>query len=335
MKIDKEEIFCAVTAYNEKFLDRMIEDAYEKAHNPDALHFGIFNHKTEGNEFEDFSRYNNVKVINVRFNQPLGAAYGRLSASMLHDGQKYFSQMDAHLLFYKDWDKILLEDYLLLKEYVDKPILAQSLVCHEASVYEDYSYQKSLIERQKAYPLRLNDSGDTSADISREDEEKFLGKFLEHTLMFAGTEFFTSSDYIYEISYDPFVMYLPEQELSALRAGTRGYRFFSNGYSTMSHLGKVGDFPEEKFSDDFFYHYNSNHSRSEDFYRASYETSAYAALLGRRTGFWGAPNSESYDDYMSRFPTPYCDTIRDVYGTVNDVYNDKENVDNVFYRDLK
>jgi hypothetical protein len=331
----EDSIFCAVTAYNEKFLDRMIEDAYAKAHSPGNVYFGIYNQKSNNNKFEDFSEYKNVKSINVQHIDPLGVSYGRLSASLLHEGQEYFSQMDGHLLFYKDWDKTLIDNYKLLKRFVQKPILSQSVVCHEAYAYDDYFYQESLTSGGKVYPLILNDNGDTSADTSREEEDRFLGKFLEHGLMFACAEFMTSSEYIYEVSYDPFIMYLPEQEVSALRAATRGYRFFSSGISTMSHLGKVKNFPREDYEEDFFWKYNSNPKRSEQYYRSFYEQSAYAALLGKRTGFYGSPSFQEYESYMTKIGRPYSDTHRDVYDRIEEIYLKKNLKDKeVFFKSI-
>lgn len=315
MRIDKEAIFCAVAAYNETFLSQMIESAFDNSSDPDNLYFGIFNQKSGKQKFEDLSYYSNVRCINAEYDEPLGVGYARLSATMLHRGEKYFSQMDSHNLFCKDWDGILLEDYKLLEKNIEKPILAQSVPGHNPQVYDSQDDLKNII-RSKSYPLKLNATGDTTEDRSREDEERFLGKFLEHHLMMACAEFFTSSEYIYEVSYDPFVMYLPDQELSALRAGSRGYRFFSNGLSVMSHLGKSDDFPEEKFGHDFFYQYNSNVERSKDFYRSSYEIYCYAALLGKRLGFFGAPDKGSYDEYVNKMKVSYDETYRDAYDRI-------------------
>lgn len=336
MKVDKEAIFCAVAAYNESFLSEMIESAYDNSCDPDNLYFGIFNQKSSKQKFEDFSIYSNVRSIEAVHDEPLGVGYARLSATMLHKGEKYFSQMDAHNLFAKDWDGILLDDYRLLQEHIEKPVLSQSVPGHHAEVYGSQS-EKLNIDRNKSYPLKLSSSGDTTTDKSREDEQRFLGKFLEHHLMMACGEFFTSSNYIYEVSYDPFVMYLPDQELSALRAGSRGYRFFSNGLSVMSHLIKIDKFPEEDFRDDFFYQYNSNCDRSEDFYRASYEASSYAALLGERLGFFGAPDKESYDAYSGKMSTSYRCTSRDVYDRINQIKSDPssfEEGEEVFFRSI-
>lgn len=336
MRIDKEAIFCAVAAYNESFLSEMIESAYDNSYDPDNLYFGIFNQKNSKQKFEDLSKYKNVRCINAEYEDPLGVGYARLSATMLHQGEKYFSQMDSHLLFTKDWDGILLEDYQLLCSHVSKPILAQNVPVHSADVYES-SNKLSNIPRCKSYPLILNSSGDTTDDRTRENEERLLGKFLEHHLMFAGAEFFTSSEYIYEVSYDPFVMYLPDQELSALRAGSRGYRFFSNGLSVMSHLGKLSAFPKERFSNDFFYEFNSNNFKSEEYYRAGYETYAYAALLGDRLGFWGAPDEESYYEYVDKMKVGYASTNRGVYDRIKKVRDDLSEVqkgEEVFFKSI-
>ena len=50
----------------------------------------------------------------------------------------------------------------------------------------------------------------THQDKTRTNEEKFLGKFLEHHLCLAGSGIFSLSDFIYEISYNPFIYFNTE-----------------------------------------------------------------------------------------------------------------------------
>lgn len=334
MRIDKEAIFCSVAAFNETYLLNTVSDAYEKSSNPDSLYFGIFNQKTKEKDFEDFSSFPNVRVIKALYDKPLGVGYARLSASMLHEGEKYFCQMDGHNLFAKDWDSLMLNDYKLLEQHVNRPILSQSICWHDCLAYEN---DQSTVGLTQQYPLTLDGRGDTQLYFPDENEEKFLGKFIEHGLMFACGEFFTTSKFIYEVSYDPFVMYLPDQELSALRAGTRGYRFFSSGKGVMSHLGKVNNpsFTEENYPEDFFFIYNSNENRSEDYYRSGYEMSAYASLMGKRLGFYGAPSIDDYENYMSSLKRRYSETSRDVYDNIEKKYSSIiDESEEVFYKNI-
>lgn len=341
MGFDNEDIFCAIPAYNESYIYQTIENALDRASRPDSVFFGIFNQKSNGKKFEDFSSIKNVRSIEASYNEPLGASYARLSATMLHKGEKYFCPMDAHVLFAQDWDSILIENYNLLKQHIDRPALSQSIPGHSKSVYDSDKYKNHVVT-SKAYPLTLNDHGETTPDKSRDNEDKFLGKFIEHGLLMGCAEFFTGSEYIYEVSYDPFIMYNPEQEISALRAGSRGYRFFSSGESVMSHLGKVGadsGFDKDSYRDDFFWKYNMDHEYSKDVYRTAYSIAAFASLIGSRFGFYGASSKMSYDEYCSRMPVDYSMTYRRVYDRIKQFLNNDKNsfsyIEKIFLSKMK
>jgi hypothetical protein len=89
----------------------------------------------------------------------------------------------------------------------------------------------------------------------------------------------------------------PEQEITALRASTRGYRFFSSDITPISTLGKGedGGFTEEKYKDDIRYEflkYNFDQIRKSWHGKRFYQ--------GLNFGFYGAETKELYDEYFKK-----------------------------------
>ena len=292
-----DTIFVAIPALNERFTQVTIQDAYEKAKYPSKVFFGIFNQKTNESKFEDFSEYPNVRCANVSYEEPLGVGLARLACATLHNDEKYFLQIDAHTIFAKDWDSILVENIKELKKYCDKPLISQSISWHGEEAYFDP--EKKYINNfmgEKAYPLSAREDGlSTHVDESREGEEKIFGKYLEHYLCYAGGGLFGDSKFLYEISYDPFILFCPEQELTALRASTRGYRFFSSDKTVISTLGKHPEngFTKEKYPDDRLFTFNGVLEGKK-----IYGNFGYDYLYGKKFGFWGAENKKKYDEYV-------------------------------------
>ena len=292
-----DTIFVAIPALNEHFTEITIQDAYEKAKYPSNVFFGIFNQKTNGSKFEDFSKYPNVRCANVSYEEPLGVGFARLACATLHNNEKYFLQIDAHTIFVKDWDSILVKNIKELKKYCEKPLISQSISWHGEEVYFDP--EKKYINNfmgEKAYPLSAREDGlSTHTDVTRENEEKIFGKYLEHYLCYAGGGLFGDSKFLYEISYNPFIPFCPEQELTALRASTRGYRFFSSDKTFISTLGKHPEngFTKEKYPDDRLFAFNGVLEGKK-----IYGNFGYDYLYGKKFGFWGAENKEKYDEYV-------------------------------------
>ncbi len=296
------KIFVGVPAYDEPFLEATVEDAYEKADDPARVFFGIHNQKSAPNKFEDLSRFKNVRVTNAVYHLPPGVSISRLNASLLHENEEYYMQIDAHNFFVPGWDTIMRDDYDLLASHVEKPVIATSQYWHELHAYEPGSTHRLSFYLDSANtagkPFTVDGNGDAVHDDSRASEPRFLDKFQEHYTMNASAGVFTSSSIIYDVSYEPFTMYLPEQELFALRAYTRGYRFFSSDTAVTSTLSKNlpnGDFQSDVFPTGLQTHLDSH---AHDDKERWVNNLSFEYLRGERFGFAGAPSKELYEKYV-------------------------------------
>lgn len=309
-KYNNGKIFIGVPALDEHYLIDTIESAYDTAKYPDDIYFGICSQKSGQNKFEDFSKYKNVRCIEVRHQYAIGAALSRMIASSLHYDEKYYMQIDAHTIFAKDWDWYLKSDLNLLLKHVDKPIISQSIGSHTVDAYTDPERKRiKTFNGQESYPFclkkNINNENIICEDKSRENEEKFLGKFLEHYFCMGGSGLFSLYNFIYDVSYNPWIYFNPEQEFTALRSCTRGYRMFATSRTYVSTLAKDNEYkkiyPNE--GQENFYHLDDDDYKNKVNFLKVYMT--YEYLCGNSFGFNGAPDKNSYEEYINRSSVDY------------------------------
>ena len=150
----EKTIFIPIAACKELFLEQTIKSALSLASNPNRLFFGVFNNildpenvvyfdsKTQftvktkktlsllSNPF--FTKNEQIVYAELVTAVPMGVGYGRLNASLLSQRNcDYFFQIDAHTVFSKDWDKIIIENYnRILNETNNNKVILTALPGH-------------------------------------------------------------------------------------------------------------------------------------------------------------------------------------------------------------
>jgi hypothetical protein len=226
-----ESIFICTAAFNETDLIQTIESAFSMAKYPDNVFFGI-SLQYPDNELPNLDAYKNVRYVISKEISPIGTSPSRALASQLRKNERYFLSIDAHTIFKKNWDESLIEEHTKLKTVCSKPIITTYVPIWYRNEKEEIVNQhgnKDLNETMPIMPL-----------IFSHKDEKNQGAFVMPTPtwgppltenykeQFLISMHFLFSEYIFidEVPFDPNITYY-EENTTALRAWTRGYRFFA------------------------------------------------------------------------------------------------------------
>lgn len=118
-------IFVQIASYRDPQLGLTIKNMLENALDPDNLCIAICNQYNPTdpfniNEYESDARF---KIINVLYSDTKGACWARNQVQQLYSGETYTLQIDSHMRFVKNWDKILIDMLSNLMLVSEKPIL--------------------------------------------------------------------------------------------------------------------------------------------------------------------------------------------------------------------
>jgi len=232
-------IFVGIAAYNEPDLKLTIESALLNAAVPERVYFGIAKHYNDGT-FPDLSMYKNVKVIGVEYPSPFSTTLSRLLALSLMTDEEYYLQIDAHMLFEPDWDSHLIEMHKEISSKNGKSVISTRL----SPWY--WSKDKQIVKNGNLLGgiLGLSDQLELHAEQRHPMSEAYPYSFsesedyVEHFLM-SGHFIFASSDYIKEVSPDPFLVFAGEEQTLSIRTYTRGYKIFALKNNVIWHKTKT------------------------------------------------------------------------------------------------
>lgn len=136
--------------------------------------------------------------------------------------------------------------------------------------------------------------------------------FAEH-YNYAAHFFFSIPSFIKDVLPDPFITFIGEEQTTALRASTRGYRIFSIRDTLLWHLEKNGI---RKENDRWFVPGSLEHK--EHFYRkeAESQTRTKDILTGNLLGYWGAPDKA----WLERYEGQANIDFNEFYNNIHEYY---------------
>lgn len=299
MDNSNKTIFIAIGSYNESYLEQTVRNCIEMAKYPDRLVFGIWAHNNDG-VTPDMSQFNNVKMITAGYPTLLGVCAARTAAIFMYNNEDYFLQLDAHMLFQRNWDDVLINAYenIKEKEKCESPLITTYVPWWANDENDDILYY-SPDSLQKSYPMKYSEDGYTRAsapiqenlDIDWEDKE-----YYEHYGLSAHF-IFTSGNFVYEVLPDIQMMFFGEEMTTALRAWTRGYRIFCIPDPIVWHYNKGAG------KGKLYKHDRWVSTGDPDLFQDWLEKQERAhlktrdILTGKILGYWGAPSLESIKEY--------------------------------------
>lgn len=226
-----KKIFIAFPSFNEDDVERTITTALSNARHPELVNFGILLHYPKGN-YPDVYAYPNVRYVKSDYPIGLGTGPSRKIAASLHEDEEYYLQIDAHTIFKKDWDHILMSRYKELKKIWYRPIITSFANSWHKDEAGNIINKEGTTEIKDFKPdsmafKKIDDDlfANTSLPTPRPIASPYKNFYEEHFLISAHF-LFTESRYLEEIPFDTKIKY-HEENTTALRAWTRGYRFFA------------------------------------------------------------------------------------------------------------
>ena len=99
-------IFISIASYCDPLLIHTIQDAIQKAEKPENLHFGVVEQQVHEKRLTlaNETARQMVRYIGVAPEESRGVCWARSLANTLYEGEEFFLQIDAHMLFEQDWD---------------------------------------------------------------------------------------------------------------------------------------------------------------------------------------------------------------------------------------
>lgn len=222
------KIFVSIASYCDELLFFTIKDCMDKANKPENIFFGIVdqNEATQRAEIDGLDFKNQIKYVYINNIDTFGVSWARNIAFSLLDGEDFLLQIDSHMLFEKDWDLTLINQYNNLKMISQKPII--TTYPYDFSFDENSNPTFNKPSGKSVLVLRPHPDTPLEKDSARirfRAEHKYtdapvLGCHI------AGGFIFTSSDFIEEIPYDPFLYFVGEEQSLSIRAYTRGWDIY-------------------------------------------------------------------------------------------------------------
>lgn len=291
--LEGKKIFVSIIAYNEPDISQTISNCLENAKYPELVYFGVWNHYTDVPiVIEDFPR---VKIVNIQYNTMLGVGIARLNALSLYDAEDFILQIDAHMLFDKDWDETILSRYLEIENSINNPVIT-SYVGWWSRLEDGSITNYSPENNYRSGKMIITKLLDGNNPIQSTEYVDWQNKRYQEHYGFSAHFVFARPNFFYEISPDPNIMFSGEETTTALRAWTRGYRMFCIPESVAWHRNKGHGILYEKDrwktlgDQDLAMHYMRKTQISQD--------RVQKILTGKILGFWGALSEDLLNEYQ-------------------------------------
>lgn len=293
---EDKTIFISIIAYNEPDISQTISNCLENAEFPERLRFGVWNHYS----FEKINvdQFPHCKVVDLKYDTLLGVGVARLNALSLYDQEDYVLQIDAHMLFDKNWDTTLVSRYERILQDYRLPVitgyigwwsrLEDGTITHY-SPENNYQSGKMVVTDNliSNNPYQTVHPVDWSNDKPYEEHFGFSAHFV-----------FSLPSFFKDIMPDPEIMFAGEETTTAMRAWTRGYRLFSIKDSIVWHRNK---------GDGVLYKNDRWKSAGDPQLYMAYERRTKLSeqrtqdiLTGNILGYWGAPSLELLREYEEK-----------------------------------
>jgi GT2 family glycosyltransferase len=305
-----DKIFISIISCKEEFLKQTIDSAINNAKYPQNICIGVLNTTFDDSVYEDHRP--NVIVNNLHVKSLPGVGISRMYAiNMCPDDADFILQVDAHMIFVKNWDEEIIDSFKDLEKDYEKLIISGML----------FNWKK---EKDKIYLLNIKSIEDESFDPNNMPNNEYFSKTNPYGPMVSLGTIKNSLDHGYPITYgydidwgnkkyleirgvtgpfvfarkkmfmeiqhDPKCVWAADEGIFSMRAWTRGYKIFAISKLILFHLDKGVTKSKIDWRDEA----NENF---QDITMAKSLGRVRRFYLGNEFGYWGAPNKKLLKKY--------------------------------------
>ena len=254
-------IFISIASFIDTDLRNTILSCINQAKHPENLSFGVilqYNNEEDTNErcIDDLIEQYNIRVKKYWFEESQGGCWARNKVSSLYINENFVLQLDAHIRMVKNWDIILVKEYLELKQKSNKPLisyLSPSFFRNE-NLGLDYDFRHIDDPYIINVPTIRSIAADYWPTFGGYDNEAPTNKKPKNvSLLYAGFVF-TQGDWLLEVKNDPEHYYTGEEFALSIRSYTHGYDIFIPSQIMSWHLSRLNHIHHFKVLDGNKYH---------------------------------------------------------------------------------
>ena len=254
-------IFISIASFIDTDLRNTILSCINQAKHPENLSFGVvlqYNNEEETNEkcIDDLIEQYNIRIKKYWFEESQGGCWARNKVSSLYINENFVLQLDAHIRMVKNWDVLLVKEYLELKQKNNKPLisyLSPSFFRNE-NLGLDYDFRHIDDPYIINVPTIRSIAADYWPTFGGYDNEAPTNKKPKNvSLLYAGFVF-TQGDWLLEVKNDPEHYYTGEEFALSIRSYTHGYDIFIPSQIMSWHLSRLNHTHHFKVLDGNKYH---------------------------------------------------------------------------------
>lgn len=216
-------IFISIAAYRDQRLWPTVADALDQAADPGALRFAVVDQSDAPAEPppELARRAGAIHYLHLHHRFSRGPCWARSIAGSYCQGEPYFLQIDAHMLFDRHWDHLLVQQLEALSAVNPRAIISTYPAPFEmvdgVPTRRPMPGQALVLEPQPGAAL-----GPESPVLGFRSRAVAATRPLPGYHVGAGC-LFTRSALIAEVPYDPWLYFHGEEQNLAVRAWTHGW----------------------------------------------------------------------------------------------------------------
>lgn len=308
-----ETIFIYFSGIDEIDIRQTINSCLENATYPERIHFGIL---IQYNQYkkDSFKDIKNLKQVEVVFDEVLGVGPTRQIASLLHNNETYCLQIDAHMIFNKNWDEEIIKYYKAAKTINDKVIISGYAPSWYRNKNNDIYKQDGPISSSITIVNDLDRAKQPIVGLMPLSNPIKINDLIIYEQKAISCHFiFSEMNVLNYIFPDPFIIYNGDESTTSLRAISRGYRVYMPQEIILWHLNKMEDNfysnQEKKWQPLFLGKHDNTSLREIRAIQASYDR-VKDIFLGNILGFYGAETKEDLEWYNKYIGIDFSESFK-------------------------